>query len=52
MIFNFWVLLLKVRIFEAVTFFSRLVAGYPINSIFQWQYVFIRFMFFDEAFSS
>ena len=52
MIFNFWSLLLKVRIFEAVTSFSRLVAGYPINSIFQWQYVFIRFMFLMKHFSS
>ena len=50
MFFNFWALLLKMCIFEVVTFFFRLVAGYPINSIFQWQYVIYKIHVFDEAF--
>ena len=36
--------LLKMYVFEVVIFFS-LPSGYSINSIFQWQYVFIRFTF-------
>ena len=51
MFFIFWTLL-KMCIFEIVTFFSRLVAGCPINLIFQSQYVFIRFMFLMKYFSS
>ena len=40
---NFWVLFLK--IFELVTF---VFFSYPVNSFFQWQYVFIRFIFLVE----
>ena len=29
-----------------------LPSGYPINSVFQWQHVFIRFMFLMKHFSS
>ena len=46
--FNFWALLLKIYIFEVVTFFSP--SGYPVNSIFQWQYVFNKIHVFDETF--
>ena len=37
--------------FEVVTFFSHLVV-IKVDSIFQWQYVFIRFMFLLKHFSS
>ena len=47
--FNFWLLLLKLCIFEDVKFFSYLAAG-SINSIFQGQYVFIRFILMKRFF--
>ena len=46
---NFWTLLLKIYIFEIVTFFF-LPNGYPINSILQWQYIFTRFVLFMKHF--
>ena len=48
--FNFWLLLLKMCIFEDVKFFSCLAAGYSINCIFQGQYVFIRFILMKRFF--
>ena len=47
--FTFWALLFKMQIFEVVTFCSS-STGDPVNSIFQWQYAFIRFIFFYKAF--
>ena len=51
MFFCFWTLLHKIYIFVVVIFFF-LHSCYPINSIFQWQYMFIRFMFWMKHFSS
>ena len=41
---NFWALFLKIYIFDIL-----LLPSYPINSVFQWQYVSIRFHVFHEA---
>ena len=51
MFFNFWALLLKMCIFAVVAFFF-LPSGYTMKSTFQWQYIFIRFMFLMKHFSS
>ena len=50
MLFNYWALYFKMYILRSWNFFSP--SGYPINSIFQRQYVFIRIMFLMNYFSS
>ena len=50
MIFNFWVIFLKMYVIEVVTFFFA-PSACPINSIFQWHCEFMRFIFWWRIYS-